>query len=87
MPGKPGLFLGHTYYQEFLPGVAEDQATLLSLNSMVTVPYGHFSNCIKTKEFTNLEPGDIEYKFYAKGVGQVLGRAENERDELISVKH
>ena len=87
MFGKPGLFVGHTYYQEFSPGVAEDQATLINLNSTVIVPFGHFTNCLKTKEFTNLEPGHFEYKFYAEGIGQVLGRSENERDELISVKH
>ena len=87
MFGKPGLFVGHTYYQEFLPGVAEDQATILNVNSTVTVPFGQFNNCVETKEFTKLEPEDVEYKYYAKGIGQVLGRSENERDELISVTH
>ena len=91
---KPGIFMfanpaahiGQTYYQEFLPGVAEDEATLLNTNSTVTVPYGSFSNCVKTKEFTKLEPDDIEYKYYAYGVGQVLGVSATERDELVDVK-
>ena len=87
MFGKPDLFIGLTYYQEFQPGVAEDEATLLNTSSTVTVIYGHFTNCIETREFTKLEPADVEYKFYAKGIGQVLGRSENERDELVSITH
>jgi hypothetical protein len=86
MFGDPELFIGQTFYEEFSPGVAEDQATLLNVTATATVPYGHFTNCVKTKEFTRLEPGDIERKFYAKGIGQVLGVSADERDELVSVK-
>ena len=85
MFGNPELFIGQTFYEEFSPGVAEDQATLLSTTATATVPYGHFTGCVKTKEFTVLEPGDVERKFYAKGVGQVLGVAADETDELVSV--
>ena len=35
--------VGATYYQEFSPGVAEDQATVLSRDARVSVPYGSFS--------------------------------------------
>lgn len=85
MFANPGVHIGQTYYQEFLYSVAEDQAKVLSINSSATVPYGNFNNCLETKEFTRLEPGDIEHKFYAKGVGQVLGTSATERDELISI--
>src|SRR5215475_2852684 len=44
--------VGTTYDQEFAKGVAEDKATVLSLNSNVTVPYGSYPNVIKTKEFS-----------------------------------
>jgi len=81
----PALFVGQTYYQEFSPGVAEDQATLLSVTATASVPYGNFTNCVKTKEFTALEPKDIEHKFYAPGVGQVLGVSKHETDKLISI--
>ena len=85
MFGMPALFVGQTYYQEFSPGVAEDQATLLSVTATASVPYGNFTNCVKTKEFTALEPKDIEHKFYAPGVGQVLGVSKHETDKLISI--
>jgi len=87
MFGMPALFVGQTYYQEFSLGVAEDQATLLSVTATATVPYGSFSNCVKTKEFTALDPKDIEHKFYAPGVGQVLGVSAHETDRLISIVH
>ena len=64
--------VGETYYEEFSPGVAEDQATVLSLDASVTVPYGSFENALKTRNFTDLEPGVVERKLYARGVGPVL---------------
>jgi len=85
MFADPGLFIGITYHQEFLQGVAEDEAKVINTTSNATVAYGHFTNCVKTKEFTRLAPDDIEFKFYAKGVGQVLTKSETEREELISI--
>ena len=90
MFANPDAHIGETYRQEYLKGVAEDEATLISTNSTVKVAYGTFSNCVKTKEFTRLEPGIVETKYYAKGVGEVLmvaTKGENERDELISITH
>jgi hypothetical protein len=87
MFANPGAHIGLTYYQEFQRGVAEDQAKVLSVNSNATVAYGAFSNCVETEESTRLDRTDIEHKFYAKGVGQVLTTSATEREELISVKH
>jgi hypothetical protein len=63
--------VGITYNQEFAKGVAEDKATVLSLNESVSVPYGSFSNVIKTKEFSALEPDVVENKYYAANVGDI----------------
>ncbi len=90
MYAKPQAHLGETYYQEFLAGVAEDQATLLNTNSIVHVRYGTFNNCVETEEFTRLKPGEIEHKYYAYGVGQVLTmvvKGGKEREELINIAH
>ncbi|MBA2767797.1 MAG: hypothetical protein H0U35_01440 [Sporichthyaceae bacterium] len=81
---------GDTYYQEYSPGVAEDQATVLSLEASATVPYGSFCDVLKTKDFTALEPGIVERKFYARGVGPVLEKlvsGGNERLVLVKVMH
>jgi hypothetical protein len=80
--------VGDTYRQEFSPGVAEDQATVLSRDASVTVPYGSFHHVLRTRDFTALEPGVVENKFYARGVGSVLEklvRGGHERLVLVSV--
>lgn len=80
--------IGDRYYQEFAPGVAEDEASIKSLSRTVEVPYGTFENCLQTMEFTRLAPGARGYKYYAAGVGLVLEdspRGGHERVELVSV--
>ena len=92
---KPGIVMlaepktGATYRQEFLLGTAEDAATVRSLAATVTVPYGKFSNALRTREFSPLEPGAIEDKYYVKDVGQVLtvDLTNNEREELVKIEH
>jgi hypothetical protein len=70
---SPGIIMeanpqvGDTYRQEFAKGVAEDMATVLSLTQTVN----GFTHVLQTKEFTPLEPGAVEQKFYAPGVGVV----------------
>jgi hypothetical protein len=63
--------VGITYDQEFAKDVAEDKATVLSFNNNVTVPYGSFSNVLKTKEFSALEPDVVEEKYYTANVGDI----------------
>jgi hypothetical protein len=92
---SPGIIMqaqpqiGQTYRQEFLVGTAEDAATVVSLTAHVSVPYGSFDNCLRTREFSSLEPDTIERKYYAPGVGLVLETdpETGERNELVSVSH
>lgn len=92
---KPGIIMlaqpkvGDTYQQERAKGVAEDAATVLSLKEKVCVPYGCFSNVLKTKDFTPLDPDVLEHKFYAQGIGhiktvQVKGGSGEE--QLVQIK-
>jgi hypothetical protein len=87
---KPGIIMqadpkmGQSYLQEYYPGEAMDMARVLSLNASVRVPYGSFDRVLETKEWTPLEPGFFEKKYYVRGVGP-LG---NPRDlALLAVKH
>ena len=61
--------VGQVTPQEFAPGVAEDKARPVNLDVTVTVPYGTFHHCMKTEEFTPLEPDVLENKYYCPGIG------------------
>jgi hypothetical protein len=89
LPGRVMLAqpaVGVTYRQELLLTEAEDAATVLAIDARAIVPAGTFLNCVKTLDFTPLEPGHLEHKFYAKGVGLVLETkpGTDERLELVS---
>jgi hypothetical protein len=92
--GKGGIIMlaepkvGVTYDQELAKGVAEDKATVLSLNNNLTVPYGSFSNVLKTKEFSPLEPDVSENKYYAANVGDLKEKTKGSKEgiELVQIK-
>lgn len=65
---KPGA----AYRQEFAEGIAEDMGKVERLNGKVSVPYGEFSDVLVTKEWSPLEPGSVERKYYVAGIGLVL---------------
>jgi hypothetical protein len=67
MPAVP--MAGQSFDQEVAPGIAEDHAEIVSLGDPVEVPAGMFDDTLRTEETTPLEPGVMEYKDYARGVG------------------
>lgn len=87
----PGIIIkaqpqvGDTYRQEYYPGHAEDMAEVLKLGDTVVVPCGSFDHVLVTKDWTPLEPGDEEQKYYAPGVGLILEVEGDERLELVRV--
>jgi hypothetical protein len=92
---QPGIIMeasprvGDSYRQEYYKGKAEDMAEVLSLSETASVPYGSFKDCLKTKEWTPLEPDIAANKYYAKGIGFVLEiavKGGSERVELIDIK-
>jgi len=68
---------GDQYRQEFFAGHAEDEARVTSVGVNVVLkrddafPPGNFEDCIKTKEWSALEPGSVEQKFYCPDIGNV----------------
>jgi hypothetical protein len=81
--------VGDKYQQEDAKGEAEDGATVLSLNEKVCVPYGCFSNVLKTEDFNRLEPEILENKFYAQDVGNIQAmqvKGGPEKESLVEIK-
>jgi hypothetical protein len=86
MPAAP--VPGLSYRQEYLAGEAEDAATVLSVTATATVPAGTYTGVLRTRDVTPLDPGLVEHKLYARGVGPIGERivAGGEgRAELLSV--
>ncbi|HEU0208856.1 MAG TPA: hypothetical protein VFQ78_07730 [Candidatus Udaeobacter sp.] len=76
------------YFQELAAPLAQDEATVLSLHETAAVPLAKFRNCLLTKEFTQLEPGNVEHKFYARRIGFVLSvvvKGGKERLALVNI--
>ena len=93
---QPGIILlaephpGECVQQESAPDVAEDMGKVLRLNAKVSVTYGDYDNCEMTKEWSPLERGDIEHKYYAPGVGLVYIKELKEKTvtyELVDINN
>lgn len=80
--------VGDRYAQEQAPGVAQDQAQVLSLDASTTIPLGFFDDLLLTKETSPLEKGFAEHKYYAAGIGfirSVVVKGGDEVTELVAV--
>ena len=86
MPAHPRP--GQSFFQEHDAGVAEDQFRVLTLRASIGVPFRRFDgDVLETAEWTRLEPGVRDRKWYARGVGQLAEatiRGGSERFELVS---
>src|SRR5918992_2013794 len=86
MKGSPRV--GDRYYNEYHKGEAEDQSEVISLSEKVTVPAGTYDGVLQTKDWTDLEPGVLEHKHYARGIGAIKEEhieGGSERHELIEM--
>jgi hypothetical protein len=91
----PGLFMpahprvGEHHLQEHYRGHAEDQYRIVSLRARISVPFGSFRGALRTREWTDLEPGVREAKYYVRGIGEVYEgslRGPEEHTALVRVR-
>jgi hypothetical protein len=91
---KAGIYMtarptvGQSRLQEYYKGHAEDHFAVVSLRARVSVPYTTSSRALLTKEWTPLEPGTLDHKYYVRGIGNVKEatvKGPLERSELVSV--
>jgi hypothetical protein len=77
MKARPRI--GDTYRQEYYKGHAEDVGRVLRVSR----------GTIETRDWSPLEPGVVEHKWYRRGVGEaksMLVKGGSERQVLVSVK-
>jgi hypothetical protein len=92
---QPGIIMladpkvGMKYREEYYFNEAEDEAEVVEVGVSVTIPYGTFDNCIKTRNWTELEPDVLENKFYAPGIGVIkeVNVSDKEEIALIDIKN
>jgi hypothetical protein len=93
---QPGIIMpahpqpGDAYRQEYYPGHAMDQARVKGLGPTVKVPAGTYPSPLITEERSALEPGVVEEKINANGVGVVkehVTRGNHEEFRLVSITH
>ncbi len=63
---------GCRYREEHLAGQAEDRAEILSTRVVVDTETGRHRRVVQTANTTPLEPGLLENKLYAPGIGPVV---------------
>jgi len=69
-PAEPGVVMlaepeaGDRYRQELAEDVAEDWAAVLRPNGNVSTDRDDYDDCLITKEWSPLEPGAVERKYY-----------------------
>jgi hypothetical protein len=92
--GQAGVFmqarpqLGRKFRQEWYQGQAEDVYEALSTSATRSVPYGTFTNVLRTRETNALEPGVRDNKYYARGIGSInelTVHGGNERLDLVDI--
>jgi hypothetical protein len=89
LPGiimKAVLTPGDSYQQEFYEGEAEDMARIIATDVQVQLADGStYDNCLKTLDWTPLEPGSDEYKYYAPNAGLIKEELVND-DQTVELK-
>lgn len=64
--------VGDVYRQEYYACEAEDMATVIDVDVDVSVPFGDFSGCLETYDYSAFNLAADELKFYCPGVGFVM---------------
>jgi hypothetical protein len=88
MPARPRV--GQSARQEYLRGEAEDHFRVLATRTAVAVPAVRTQAALMTEEWSPLEPGVRERKYFVRGVGLVREQTVSggsDRNELVTVRH
>jgi hypothetical protein len=93
---QPGIWVkaspqvSESYQQEYLAGEAEDMVTVISTDETVTIGMGTYTNCLKTYDWTPLNPASRENKYYCPELATMVlavDISDNEREELVKIEN
>jgi hypothetical protein len=87
MPAHPHR--GQSGIQEMYKGEAEDHFRVLDLDAIVETRAAVTSHALLTREWTPLEPGVVDNKYYVPSIGTVLEetiKGGEERNELVGFR-
>jgi len=88
---QPGIWItatpvpGMEYRQEYYPGEAEDMVTIKEVGLTLETPLGTFAGCIKTYDWTPLEPDAKEDKFYCPGVAAKVSTRHQTDGDVVTL--
>lgn len=88
---EPGIVMNadpqitESFRQEYYRGHAEDIFWVVAVDETESVPFGKFRNVLRTLEWSPLEPGIVEEKLYAPGVGLLRERTLSGRPEVVEL--
>ena len=88
VPAMP--VVGQGYRQEWALGDAEDVVEVISVTGTASSPFASCTNeCLVTRDFSPLDPGSEENKYYAEDVGLILeiDLESGERLELVNFEN
>jgi hypothetical protein len=91
---QPGIWIkadhkvGDSYRQEYYRGKAEDRRDVVAVNLQVVTRRATYENCVKFYDWTPLDPGSREHKYYCPGVASEVLIEDldgGNRTELVEV--
>lgn len=89
---QPGFWIkadekvGDKYRQEYAKGIAEDSREILAVKQTVKIGLGTYNDCVKTYDWTPLDPEAKEYKYYCSEVGALVMETDLSNNDTIELK-
>ncbi|PWN04631.1 hypothetical protein DJ010_03135 [Nocardioides silvaticus] len=83
MPAEPRV--GDGWRKEYAEGVAEDQVLVIDREGSASVPYDDLTDLLETEDTSALDPGVVERRLYARGIGLVRAQTVAGGDELLEL--
>jgi hypothetical protein len=88
---RPGIFMpahprpGQSFRQEYFKGHAEDHFKIVTLDGKIHVKGASSNHAMRTTEWSPLEPGVLDAKYYVRGIGTVREASVKGGREYLSL--